>query len=154
MTLPDSRSAGREAVEAITYRVAVSERDRSAVIKSEFSSDTVFEVVDSEDGFTIRPTRLDPPVRRNLVAYAGLVPVMRLAERCGLARLTAQKVALSGAKNSAGAAADAKVTSIVAGMAAGAYTAEPSKARSTAGSRASARSTRCSLPSAPPPAGQ
>lgn len=24
---------------------------------------------------------------RNLVAYAGLVPVMRLAERCGLARL-------------------------------------------------------------------
>ncbi|WP_198535092.1 hypothetical protein [Streptomyces natalensis] len=57
---------------------------------------------------------------RNLVAYAGLVPVMRLAERCGLARLTAQKVGLSGAKNSAGAAADAKVASIVADMAAGA----------------------------------
>jgi hypothetical protein len=56
----------------------------------------------------------------NLVAYAGLVPVMRLAERCGLARLTAEKVRLSGAKNGAGAAADAKVTSIVAGMAAGA----------------------------------
>ncbi|MFI9631034.1 IS1380 family transposase [Streptomyces sp. NPDC052042] len=56
----------------------------------------------------------------NLVAYAGLVPVMRLAERCGLARLTAEKVKLGGAKNGAGAAADAKVTSIVAGMAAGA----------------------------------
>ncbi|MGI5142106.1 IS1380 family transposase [Streptomyces sp. CA-106110] len=56
----------------------------------------------------------------NLVAYAGLVPVMRLAERCGLARLTADKVKLRGAKNGAGAAADAKVGSIVAGMAAGA----------------------------------
>ncbi|MEV5877323.1 IS1380 family transposase [Streptomyces sp. NPDC052101] len=56
----------------------------------------------------------------NLAAHAGLVPVMRLAERCGLARLTAQKVKLRGAKNSAGAAADAKATSIVAGMAAGA----------------------------------
>ncbi|MEU1599906.1 IS1380 family transposase [Streptomyces sp. NPDC005708] len=56
----------------------------------------------------------------NLVAYAGLVPVMRLAERCGLARLTADKVKLRGAKNGAGAAADAKVMSIVAGMAAGA----------------------------------
>ncbi|MGW6413471.1 IS1380 family transposase [Streptomyces vinaceus] len=56
----------------------------------------------------------------NLIAQAGLVPVMRLAERCGLARLTAQKVKLTGAKNSAGASADAKVTSIVAGMAAGA----------------------------------
>ncbi|MET7934738.1 hypothetical protein [Streptomyces sp. NPDC005322] len=56
----------------------------------------------------------------NLIAQAGLVPVMRLAERCGLARLTAAKVKLSGAKNGAGAAADAKVTSIVGGMAAGA----------------------------------
>ncbi|MGP4089371.1 transposase [Streptomyces sp. KR55] len=56
----------------------------------------------------------------NLVGRAGLVPVMRLAERCGLARLTAPKVKLTGAKNSAGASADAKVMSIVAGMAAGA----------------------------------
>ncbi|WP_224281738.1 IS1380 family transposase [Streptomyces sp. LS1784] len=56
----------------------------------------------------------------NLVACAGLVPVMRLAERCGLARLVADKVKLGRAKNSAGAAADAKVTSIVAGMVAGA----------------------------------
>jgi hypothetical protein len=56
----------------------------------------------------------------NLIAHAGLIPVMRLAERCGLARLTSQKVKLSGAKNGAGAGADAKVTSIVGGMAAGA----------------------------------
>ncbi|MFE9890368.1 hypothetical protein [Streptomyces scopuliridis] len=56
----------------------------------------------------------------NLIAYAGLVPVMRLAERCGLARLAAEKVKLGEAKNSAGASAGAKVTSIVAGMAAGA----------------------------------
>ncbi|MFV5998734.1 hypothetical protein ACNPQM_41975 [Streptomyces sp. NPDC056231] len=56
----------------------------------------------------------------NLVAYAGLVPVMRLAERCGLSRLVAAKVKLTGAGNGAGAAADAKVTGIVGGMAAGA----------------------------------
>ncbi|MGW1564838.1 IS1380 family transposase, partial [Streptomyces sp. NPDC002144] len=56
----------------------------------------------------------------NLVAHAGLVPVMRLAGRCGLARLVTDKVRLSGAKSNAGAAADAKATSIVAGMVAGA----------------------------------
>ncbi|MEU7474111.1 hypothetical protein AB0A94_37430 [Streptomyces sp. NPDC044984] len=56
----------------------------------------------------------------NLIARAGLVPVMRLAERCGLSRLIAGKVKLTGAKNGAGAAADAKVTSIVGGMVVGA----------------------------------
>ncbi|MFF3129577.1 IS1380 family transposase, partial [Streptomyces sp. NPDC057908] len=56
----------------------------------------------------------------NLVAHAGLVPVMRLAERCGLSGLVAQKVKLSGTTNGAGASADVKVSSIVAGMAAGA----------------------------------
>jgi hypothetical protein len=56
----------------------------------------------------------------NLIAHAGLVPMLRLAERCGLSRLVAQKVKLTGVKNGAGAAAEAKVTSIVAGMAAGA----------------------------------
>lgn len=45
---------------------------------------------------------------------------MRLAERCGLARPVADKAKLGGAKNGAGAAADAKVASIVGGMAAGA----------------------------------
>ena len=57
---------------------------------------------------------------RNLVAYAGLVPVMQLAERCGLARLVTDKVKLTGAKNGAGAAADAKIMGIVGGMVAGA----------------------------------
>ncbi|WP_406483810.1 hypothetical protein [Streptomyces platensis] len=56
----------------------------------------------------------------DLIAHAGLIPVMRLAERCGLARLVAEKVKLTGAKNGAGAGPDAKVASIVAGMAAGA----------------------------------
>ncbi|MEU6018705.1 IS1380 family transposase, partial [Streptomyces sp. NPDC047515] len=56
----------------------------------------------------------------NLIAYGGLVPVMRLAERCGLSRLVAERVRLTRARNGAGAWADAKVTSIVAGMAAGA----------------------------------
>ncbi|MFE5828387.1 IS1380 family transposase [Streptomyces erythrochromogenes] len=56
----------------------------------------------------------------NLIAHAGLVPLMRLAERCGLAPLVAERVRLTGAKNGAGAGPDAKVTSIVAGMAAGA----------------------------------
>ncbi|MEU2131732.1 IS1380 family transposase [Streptomyces sp. NPDC018352] len=56
----------------------------------------------------------------NLIAQAGLVPVMRLAERCGLPRLVAEKVKLTGAPNGAGAAADAKVAGIVAGMVAGA----------------------------------
>ena len=56
----------------------------------------------------------------NLIACAGLVPVMRLAERCGLPRLVTERVRLSGAGNGAGAAADAKVTSLVGGMVAGA----------------------------------
>lgn len=56
----------------------------------------------------------------NLVAHAGLVPVMRLAERCGLPPLVAERVRLAGAKNGAGASAPAKVMSIVAGMASGA----------------------------------
>ncbi|MFD9286443.1 IS1380 family transposase [Streptomyces mirabilis] len=56
----------------------------------------------------------------NLIAHAGLIPVMRLAERCGLSRLVSEKVRLTGADNGAGAAAEAKVTTIVGGMAAGA----------------------------------
>jgi hypothetical protein len=56
----------------------------------------------------------------DLIAHAGLVPTIRLAERCGLAALVAAKVKLTGAKNGAGTAAEAKVMSIVGGMAAGA----------------------------------
>lgn len=64
MTSPDRGSAEREAAEVITYRVAESERDKSAVITGEFSSDAVFEVVGSEGGFTFRPVRLDPPIHK------------------------------------------------------------------------------------------
>ncbi|MGW2940089.1 IS1380 family transposase [Streptomyces sp. NPDC001156] len=56
----------------------------------------------------------------NLIAHAGLAPAVRLAERCGLPALVAEKVRLAGAKNGAGTAPDAKVLSIVAGMVAGA----------------------------------
>ena len=53
----------------------------------------------------------------NVVSHAGLVPVMRLAEQVGLADLSDQLLSLGG---SAGSNAGAKVTSVVAGMAAGA----------------------------------
>ncbi|MFE9572843.1 hypothetical protein ACFYMW_30620 [Streptomyces sp. NPDC006692] len=56
----------------------------------------------------------------NLIAHAELVPVVRLAERCGLPDLVAEKVRLTGAANGADTAADAKAMSIVGGMAAGA----------------------------------
>lgn len=53
----------------------------------------------------------------NLIAYAGLVPIMRLAERCGLADLINEHVRVA---DPLGANTPAKVGSIVAGMAAGA----------------------------------
>ena len=56
----------------------------------------------------------------NLIADAGLVPVLALAERIGLPKLIAEHVAIGGAANSAGANPVAKVMSLVAGMAAGA----------------------------------
>ncbi|WP_250400392.1 IS1380 family transposase [Streptomyces cellostaticus] len=56
----------------------------------------------------------------DLIAHAGLVPTIRLAERCDLPRLVAEKVHLTSAKNGAGTAADAKAMSIVGGMVAGA----------------------------------
>lgn len=61
--------------------------------------------------------RFDDP---NLVAAAGLVPVMRLAERAGLPDLVAEHVRLPAAAGSAGANAELKVGCLVAGMAAGA----------------------------------
>jgi Transposase DDE domain group 1 len=56
----------------------------------------------------------------NLVADAGLVPVVALAEQVGLPGLVAEHVAITGAANSAGANPEAKVMSLVAGMVAGA----------------------------------
>ncbi|MFD4247839.1 IS1380 family transposase [Streptomyces sp. NPDC058525] len=56
----------------------------------------------------------------NLIAHAGLAPAIRLAERCDLPALIAEKVKLTGAGNGAGTAPDAKAMSIVGGMVAGA----------------------------------
>jgi Transposase DDE domain group 1 len=53
----------------------------------------------------------------HLVAYAGLEPVMRLAEHCDLGGLVGEHVAVA---DRLGVNAAAKITSIVAGMAAGA----------------------------------
>ena len=53
----------------------------------------------------------------NLIACAGLVPVMALAERAGLPGLVAEHVSVPG---SPGANADLKVATLVAGMVAGA----------------------------------
>lgn len=58
--------------------------------------------------------RFDDP---NLVSRAGLVPALRLAERCGLDELVEDGVRVAG---SVGANAATKVSSIVAGMVAGA----------------------------------
>jgi DDE family transposase len=57
----------------------------------------------------------------NLVSYAGLVPVMALAERAGLSELISSKVAVHATRvKSAGVNPAGKLTSIIAGMAAGA----------------------------------
>ncbi len=56
----------------------------------------------------------------NLIADAGLVPVVRLAERAGLPGLVSETVRISGAGNSDGANPAAKVMTLVAAMAAGA----------------------------------
>src|SRR5215213_5405163 len=56
----------------------------------------------------------------NLIADAGLVPVVALAEQVGLPELVAEHVAITGAANSAGANPAAKVMSLLAGMVAGA----------------------------------
>ena len=64
--------------------------------------------------FPVRSVGFDDP---NLVSAAGLVPAMRLAERCGLHQLSVDTLTLSGtgAANPA-----AKVGCLVAGMVAGA----------------------------------
>jgi hypothetical protein len=56
----------------------------------------------------------------NLIADAGLVPVIALAEQSGLPELVAEHVSIVDAANSAGANPVAKVMSLVAGMVAGA----------------------------------
>jgi hypothetical protein len=56
----------------------------------------------------------------NLIADAGLVPVVALAEQIGLPELIVEHLAIVNAANSAGANPHAKVMSLVAGMVAGA----------------------------------
>lgn len=56
----------------------------------------------------------------NLVAYGGLEPLVRLAERCGLPALVGELVRLPARGDGAGAFPAAKVMSLVGGMAAGA----------------------------------
>ena len=56
----------------------------------------------------------------NLIADAGLVPLIALAEQVGLPDLVAEHLAIVDGDNSAGANAHCKVLSLVAGMAAGA----------------------------------
>jgi hypothetical protein len=56
----------------------------------------------------------------NLIADAGLVSVLALAEQIGLPELVAEHVVITGAANSAGANPAAKVLSLLAGMVAGA----------------------------------
>jgi hypothetical protein len=55
----------------------------------------------------------------NLVSCAGLVPVLRLAQRAGLHQAADQRVTLPDSAGSAAANPAAKITSIVAGMVAG-----------------------------------
>lgn len=61
--------------------------------------------------------RFDDP---NLIADAGLVPVLALADQIGLPDLVGDHVAITGAANSAEANPAAKVLSLLAGMIAGA----------------------------------
>ncbi|MEU0837588.1 hypothetical protein [Streptomyces sp. NPDC005969] len=56
----------------------------------------------------------------NLIAYGGLEPVVRLAERCGLPTLAGEHIRLPASKDGTGAFPAAKVMSLVGGMAAGA----------------------------------
>ncbi|WP_137977160.1 hypothetical protein [Streptomyces violaceusniger] len=115
----------------------------------------------------------------NLVADAGLVPVMRLAKRGRLPDLVRETVRIDGAGNSGGANPAAKVTSPLAAMCAGADSIEdtdrlrhgaiafidvdsttsassapPRKVPRSAGSKGYARCTRCWPPSAPRPPGR
>jgi len=61
--------------------------------------------------------RFDDP---NLVAYGGLKPVVRLAERCGLPAMTDELVRLPVSKDGTGAFPAAKLMPLVGGVIAGA----------------------------------
>jgi hypothetical protein len=71
----------------------------------------------SSHAATAVDVRFDDP---NLIADAGLVPVIALAEQVGLSDLVAEHVRIVDAPNSAGANPGAKVMSLLSGMVAGA----------------------------------
>jgi len=71
----------------------------------------------SSHAATVVDVAFDDP---NLIADAGLVPVIALAEQVGLPKLIVEHLAIVDAANSAGAHPAAKVMSLVAGMVAGA----------------------------------
>jgi hypothetical protein len=71
----------------------------------------------SSHAATVVDVAFDDP---NLIADAGLVPLVALAEQVGLPDLVAGHVTITGAANSAGANPGAKVMSLLAGMVAGA----------------------------------
>ena len=71
----------------------------------------------------------------NLIGDAGLVPVVALAEQVGLPELVLEHLAIVDADNSAGANPQAKVMSLVAGMAAGADSIEDIDRLRQAGNR-------------------
>ncbi|MFE9927124.1 hypothetical protein ACFYQA_38095 [Streptomyces sp. NPDC005774] len=56
----------------------------------------------------------------NLIAYGGLGPVVRLAERCGLPALADEYIRLPRSQDGTGAFPTAKLMSLVGGMVAGA----------------------------------
>jgi hypothetical protein len=56
----------------------------------------------------------------NLIAYGGLEPVIRLAERCGLPALAGELIRLPASKDGTGAFPAAKLMPLVGGMVAGA----------------------------------
>jgi hypothetical protein len=80
------------------------------------SSKGIYEVRACHTAVAVSATFDEP----NLVSCAGLVPVLRLAERAGLHTAAQQRVRLPVCAGSAAANAGAKITSVVAGMVAGA----------------------------------
>jgi hypothetical protein len=65
----------------------------------------------------------------NLIADAGLLPVVRLAERAGLPDLAGSAIRIEGADNSGGAHPSAKMMSLLGAMCAGADSIEDADQR-------------------------
>ena len=80
------------------------------------SSKGIYEVQACHSAVAVSATFDEP----NLVSCAGLVPVLRLAERAGLHAAAQRRVGLPASAGSGAANPGAKITSIVAGMVAGA----------------------------------